>query len=87
MAYQLGLPILLLVERNVRLDGVLQEGVLAQYPPQFDVDRCVTRVECVTSVEGYFDDKEKWRQLAATWEAEVREVLRNKSRPSRLYGI
>jgi hypothetical protein len=82
MSYQLGLPILVMVEKDVRLDGILERGVLVQYPPQFDADRGDS------DLEGFFDneDKEKWRQLAATWEGQVREVVRNRARPTALYG-
>jgi hypothetical protein len=80
MAYQMGLPILLLVEKGVRLEGVLEGGVLGQYPPEFDVEASTD------TLEGYFDNHEKWRQLSATWEGQVREVLRNRSSPRPLFG-
>lgn len=80
MAYQLGLPILVIVEKGVRLDGTLEAGVLVQYPPEFDVERTATQID------GFFDTPEKWRQLSATWEGQVREVLRCRSRPPVLFG-
>jgi hypothetical protein len=80
MSYQLGLPILVLVEKGVRLDGILEAGVLVQYPPQFDAD------SGTSDLEGFLDNREKWRQLAATWEGQVREVVRNRARPAALYG-
>lgn len=80
MAYQIGLPILLLVEKGVRLEGVLEGGVLGQYPPTFDL------APEPTSLDASFESTEKWRQLLGTWEGQVREVLRNRTRPAPLFG-
>ncbi|WP_407342010.1 hypothetical protein [Pengzhenrongella phosphoraccumulans] len=80
MAFQLGLPILLAVEEGVRLEGVLEGGVLTQHPPTFKVR---SRRK---NLDSFFTDTQKWRQLSATWEGEVREVVRARSSPPRLFG-
>jgi hypothetical protein len=80
MAYQIGLPIMILVEKDVRLDGTLEGGVLVQYPPEFNVHDGAARLD------DYFDNAVKWRQLVASWEGNVREVLRCRSRPPLLFG-
>lgn len=80
MAYQMGLPILLLVEDGVRLEGVLEGGVLGQYPPTFDVQRKAR------TLDDFFENTEKWHQLSATWEGHVREVLRHRTSPHPLFG-
>jgi hypothetical protein len=77
MAFQLGLPILVIVERGVRQEGALEPGVLVMDPPEFDAD---------PSGRDRFFASHKWRQLFATWEGHVREVVRTKRRPPVLYG-
>jgi hypothetical protein len=39
MAYQLGLPILIFREKGVFADGILQQGLLGLYMPEFDLDK------------------------------------------------
>ena len=80
MAYQIGLPILIVVEKDVRMDGALEAGVLAQYPPEFDLD-CGP-----ATMRAFFSDNLKWKQLVSTWEGQVREVARNRARPPTLFG-
>lgn len=82
MAYQIGLPVLLVVENGVRQDGALENGVLGQYPPQFDLEADDRDLDAV-----FAGNLEKWRQLAGTWEGQVREVVHNRARPPALYGI
>lgn len=82
MAYQIGLPVLLVVEEGVRQDGALENGVLGQYPPQFDLAGGDRDLDAV-----FAGNLEKWRQLAGTWEGQVREVVHNRARPPALYGI
>jgi hypothetical protein len=77
MAFQLGLPILVIVEKGVRQEGALEPGVLVMEPPEFDSDAPCASGEFFVSV--------KWRQLFATWEGHVREVVRTKRRPPTLY--
>jgi hypothetical protein len=83
MAYQIGLPVLVLVESGVRQDGALENGVLGQYPPQFDLTGKARDLDAVFIAE----NREKWRQLAGTWEGQVREVVHNRASPPALYGI
>lgn len=78
IAFSMGLPIVLFVEVGVRLEGALENGVLTGYPPQFDTKTAADRRAFLKS--------ESWRQLVDCWEGEVREVVRSKSRPPRLYG-
>jgi hypothetical protein len=81
MAFQVGLPILLLVEKGVRQDGALEDGVLGQYPPVFDLEADFSSLE-----EAFAKNAEKWRQLVGAWEGQVREVVYRRARPPALYG-
>lgn len=74
MAYQLGLPLLILREKGVVDDGILERGVAGTYLPEFDV----------FAKQNYLDSEE-WRQIFAVWEGYVRSVIRNKGIPPRLY--
>jgi hypothetical protein len=49
MAFQLGLPLLILIESDVHPDGILEKGVVGNYLPEFDLDQ---------SVEDYLKQKE-----------------------------
>jgi hypothetical protein len=82
MAYQIGLPVLLLVQRGVRQDGALENGVLGQYPPLFDLEADARDLQSVLA-----GNLEKWRQLAGTWEGHVREVVHSRAQPPSLYGV
>jgi hypothetical protein len=82
MAYQIGLPVLLLVQKGVRQDGVLEDGVLGQYPPVFNLESDQRDLDAV-----FADNLEKWRQLAGTWEGHVREVVHHRAQPPALYGV
>jgi hypothetical protein len=75
MAYQIGLPILLLRENGVMEDGVLQKGVVGTYMPHFDVD---------ASLDDYFASPE-WNDLIWKWEGQVRSVVDKKGNPPRLF--
>ncbi|MGC4860726.1 hypothetical protein [Micromonospora sp. DT41] len=75
MAYQLGLPILILREKDVPEEGLLQKGVVGMYMPEFDLDG---------STENYFDSPE-WNDLIFKWEAQVRAVVDRKGLPPQLY--
>jgi hypothetical protein len=76
MAFQLGLPIVLLRERGVVADGILEKGVVGMYMPQFSLDKSATT---------YLKAKE-WTSLIAQWEGQVREVRAAKGKPPRLFG-
>lgn len=75
MAYQLGLPVLILRERGVIAEGILEKGVLGIYMPEFDLG---------CSFDDYFKSKE-WVQIIQKWETYVRRVVENKGRPPMLY--
>jgi hypothetical protein len=77
IAYHVGLPMLMLVETGVMMEGALESGVMFMYPPSIDLTSRETIDEFLSS--------EQWRQLVNTWEGEVREVVANKGRPPRLY--
>jgi len=75
MAFQLGLPLLILRERGVLADGMLERGITGIYLPEFDLEGGSTT---------YLESPE-CRQLVSTWEAQVRRVVDGKGRPPRLY--
>lgn len=75
MAYQLGLPILLLRERKVAAEGVFERGVVGLYSPEFDLESDPT---------AFFDSLE-WQQIIRQWETRVNLVAENKGRPPQLY--
>jgi hypothetical protein len=75
MAYQIGLPILILRERDVINDGVLEQGVLGTYMPEFSVDE---------PTSGYLGSPE-WNDLIWKWEGQVRKVVETKGNPPTLY--
>ncbi len=77
IAYHIGLPMLILVEKGVITEGALESGVIFMYPPTIDLTNPATIDDFLNS--------ERWRQLVNTWEGEVREVVANKGRPPRLY--
>jgi hypothetical protein len=75
MAFQLGLPILILREKGVIADGVLERGVTGMYLPEFDLD---------IPIEEYLESQE-WKQLIGIWEGYVRKVVDTKSKPPQLF--
>ncbi len=75
MAYQIGLPILILREQGVIADGVLERGVIGTYMPEFNLD---------SDPLSYFRNIE-WLQLIGIWEGFVRRVIQTKGKPPRLY--
>ena len=75
MAYQLGLPILILRERGVLDDGILERGVVGLYMPEFDLDK---------SIDDYFASGE-WNGMIGKWEGYVRAVVDRKGAPPHLY--
>jgi len=75
MAFQLGLPILILREKGVIAEGILEKGVVGTYLPEFDLN---------TPVNTYFNSRE-WQQIIGKWEGCVRRVVENKGCPPRLY--
>ena len=75
MAYQLGLPILILRERDVLDDGILDRGVVGLYMPEFDLDE---------PLDEYFSSAE-WNAIIGKWEGYVRAVVETKGNPPQLY--
>lgn len=76
MAFQMGLPVLVLREKGVIEDGIMEKGVLGAYMPEFDLE---------SDVDAYFNS-EQFRQLMQQWEFFARQVARNKAQPPKLYG-
>lgn len=75
MAFQVGLPILILREKGVIDDGILEKGVTGTYLPEFDLNR--------PSIE-YLGSQE-WKQIIGKWEAYVRNVVEKKGCPPKLF--
>jgi len=71
MAYQLGIPILIMKERGVMAEGVLEKGVTGQYLPEFD---------CSQDVFGIAE----WTNILNQWVGRVRSVYDNRGRPPQL---
>jgi hypothetical protein len=72
MAFQLALPLLILRERGVIAEGVLEPGVTGLYMPEFDLDR---------TMDSYFESPE-WRQLISQFESDVRQLHKRKGIPT-----
>ena len=75
MAYQLGLPVLILREKGVLADGILEHGTVGLYMPEFDLDQAVD--DYVAAAE--------WKGIIGKWEGYVRAVVDRKGRPPQLY--
>lgn len=75
MAYQLGLPVLILRERGVLEDGILERGVVGLYMPEFELDQ---------PLDAYFASPE-WNGIIGKWEGYVRAVVERKGSPPRLF--
>jgi len=75
MAFQLGLPILILRETGVIAEGLLEKGVVGLYMPEFTVD--------AGGVDYLGTDE--WRSIAAKWEQQVRSVREAKGKPPTLF--
>jgi hypothetical protein len=83
MAYQIGLPILILRESGVIADGVLEAGIVGRYMPEFDLS-IVEGEENGGAAENYLNSRE-WAGVGSEWERDVRNVVATKGRPPRLY--
>lgn len=75
MAFQSGLPILILRETGVLDDGILERGVTGLYLPEFDLDN---------PIDAYLDSAE-FRQLFEQWAHQVQSVVATKGQPPVLY--
>jgi hypothetical protein len=87
MAYQLGLPILIIRENGVIADGILEKGITGLYMPTFELPEETgshSGNELKDKVEKYFCGNE-WVNLIGQWEGYVRTVVETKGRPPKLY--
>lgn len=75
MAYQLGLPILLLREKGVLADGLHEPGVAGLYLPEFDLDG---------PQDEYFKSPQ-WTDVIGKWSGYVRAVVNAKGMPPKLF--
>lgn len=75
MGFQLGLPILILRERRVVAEGLLERGAIGLFMPEFDLAK---------TVDEYLGSHE-WNDIIGKWEGLVRAVVSAKGRPPRLY--
>ena len=75
MAFQIGLPILIMREKEVLKEGLLEHGVVGLYMPEFDVE---------SDLDLYFESIE-WNQMMGKWEGYVRAVVESKGTPPKLY--
>ena len=75
MAFQIGLPVLILREKGVLAEGMLEKGVLGTYMPEFSLEK---------SPRTYLQSTE-WNQLIRKWEAQVSAVVETKGNPPKLY--
>ena len=76
MAYQLGLPILILREEGVLAEGILEKGVTGLYLPEIKISN---------DIPLHYLDSEEWTQIIGKWEGYVRRVIENKGTPPNLY--
>ncbi|MBU0653610.1 MAG: hypothetical protein KJ914_00590 [Gammaproteobacteria bacterium] len=75
MAYQLGLPVLVLREKGVLAEGILEKGIVGTYMPEFSLD---------DNPDMYLKSLE-WSSLIGKWEGYVRSVVDTKGSPPKLY--
>ncbi|MGR5364360.1 hypothetical protein ACPV54_26150 [Vibrio mediterranei] len=75
MAFQVGLPILILRESKVIADGILEQGVLGTYMPEFNL----------SNPSGDYLNSKEFSQLIRKWESQVEQVIENKGNPPSLY--
>ena len=74
MAFQLGLPVLILREEGVLAEGVLEKGVTGLYLPEFSLE-----------APSSFITSEECRRLLDQWSGYVRMVYKRRGDPPRLY--
>jgi hypothetical protein len=75
MAYQIGLPILILRENGVVEEGILERGILGLYMPEFNLE---------SKIGEYFKSIE-WNDMIGRWEGYVRRVSDQKGNPPSLF--
>jgi len=74
MAYQLGLPILILREQGVVEEGLLEKGAVGIYMPDFSLEK--SDIDYLQSHE--------WNDVIGKWEGFVRAVVDTKDKPPAL---
>lgn len=74
MAFQLGLPILILREEGVLAEGVLEKGVTGLYLPEFSLSAATS-----------FIAGEECRHLLEQWGGYVRTVYKRRGDPPKLF--
>ena len=74
MAFQLGLPILILREKGVVSEGVLEKGVTGRFLPDFDL-----------AASPSFIATEECRRLLDQWGGHVQSVFNRRGDPPRLF--
>lgn len=74
MAFQLGLPILILREQGVLAEGVLETGVTGLYLPEFSL-----------SSESSFIKSEMCQRLLDQWAGHVNSTYKSKGDPPKLF--
>ncbi len=75
MAYQLGLPVLVLREKGVLAEGILEKGIVGTYMPEFSLEEN----------PGIYLQSLEWSSLIGKWEGYVRSVVDTKGSPPKLY--
>lgn len=75
MAFQIGLPTLIIRESGVIADGILERGVVGTYMPEFDLSG---------PASSYLGSAE-WGQIIRKWEGYVASVVECKGNPPQLY--
>lgn len=75
MAFQIGLPILILRESGVIADGILEKGVVGTYMPEFDLSKASA---------SYLQSPEL-SQIIGKWEGYVASVIESRGNPPKLY--
>ncbi|WGF84237.1 hypothetical protein [Lactiplantibacillus plantarum] len=75
MAFQMGLPILIIREKDVIPDGMLELGAMANFIPEVDLDN--------TSMN--FFETEEAHAVIDSWKTDVGEVYKKKGIPKKLY--
>ena len=76
MAYQIGLPVLILRELGVMDDGVLEKGIIGLYMPEF---------ELADFDEAHYLNSQEWVGISKRWEAHVSNVVASKGKPPKLF--
>lgn len=74
MAFQLGLPILILREEGVLAEGVLEKGVTGLYLPEFSL-----------SAKTPYIKSDEFRRLLDQWGGRVQAVYQKRGEPPKYY--